>query len=188
MNLRTIALIAVAVWTPLLADADAAPEIKRDLRAVKCLSESQILSDLGRKGYVQTRRAVKRTLKTLEVAALRDSKLVILNVDRCTGKILSVQAAREAARQMPSAEPLRKTPKLTLKCLSKRAVYQKLKDRGYNYLKPEQITGPFDSSQGKVYRAQTLVKAGQWCQVKITVSCYNAKLLDYKTIQESCVY
>ena len=188
MNLKTIALIAVAVWTPLLTDADATPEIKRELRAVKCLSESQILADLGRKGYVQTRRAVKRTSRTLEVAALRNRKLVILNVDRCTGRILGVQAAREAARQMPGVEPLRKTPKLTLQCLSKQAVYQKLKDRGYNYLKLEQIAGPFNSSQGKVYRAQTLVKAGQWCQVKITVSCYNAKLLEYETIQESCIY
>ncbi len=191
MNLRTLTLIAVAVWAPIFADAEGAPDRARDLRrpAAKCLTKGQILADLRKRGY----RARQKDMRSgfsgdYFVQGVSHAGKVEVRVNRCTGKILSVQAARKASRRMPSAEPLRKAPKLTLKCLSKQAIYDKLKARGYNYLKPEQITGPFNTPKGKVYRVQTLVKAGYWCQVKLTVNCYNAALIESDTIEESCIY
>lgn len=192
MNLKTMALIAVAVWTPIITDADAGTRINPDLQRTalkKCLSESQILAQLRKKGYRTLRTDPRRSSRSAYlITSIRHRQKLEVKVDRCTGKILGVQAVHEAARLKPGVDRLRQTPKITLKCLSKSAIYQKLKDRGYNYLKPEQISGPHDSPKGKVYRAQTLVKAGHWCQVKIAVSCYNAKILEYETLQDTCIY
>ena len=217
MNVRTLALIAVAVWTPLIINpADSAPRLKRDVQrsTTECLSQSQILSKLRREGYRPVKRRTRsgRVLFFDEadalfgkrtgvrdshdkyarraapkaaprprsasgaylVTAVRHNKRVDLTVDRCTGRVLKIQAAREALK--------------ALKCLSKSSVYQKLKTN-YPYLKAENVSGPYNTPKGKAYKAQTLVKEGpQWCQVKLTVSCYNAKLLEYDRLDDTCIY
>lgn len=193
MNLRTMALIAIAVWTPIVGgQADGAPRLKRDLQrpAAKCLSQQQILAKLRKQGYRASRKDIRKSSGQYIVTAVRHSSKLDVKVDRCTGKILGVQAARAAAaRRDGKFDHLRKRPKIRLTCMSKQAIHQKLKARGYNYLKLENIHGPFNTPKGKVYRAQTLVKEGpRWCQAKLTASCYNGQVTDYDTLEDTCIY
>ncbi|MFP3942597.1 MAG: hypothetical protein ACLFWF_01810 [Alphaproteobacteria bacterium] len=193
MNLRTLTLIAVAVWAPIVADAEAdtkiKPEVHRPPVLQKCLSKTQILAQLRKKGYRAARKDMKRQRSAYLITAVRHSRKQVLKVERCSGKILSVQSAREAARVTPDTSAIRRAPKIQLQCLSKTAVHQKLKSGGYGYLKLENIHGPFATSSGKEYRAQTLVKEGpRWCQAKLKVNCYNGNVTDYDTLEDTCIY
>lgn len=173
-------ILAVSVLSMGVAAAPAKRELKPrpdvqlkrpDLRT-RCLSESQILAKVREQGYRAGRKDMKRFSGKYLITSVRHRAKFVLEVDRCTGKILAVGPARIKIKV----------------CRSKSTIVNLLKP-SYPYAKVEKFHGPYAYGSTRVYRGLVLEKQGpRWCQVKLIVDCYTGKVLKRDTLLDTCIY